>query len=103
MTTALYRRFDESHRLLYVGISDDLPGRLRWHERHSAWTVFVVHRTVEWFATREQAGCAEIRAIQTEGPLFNHQHATRETRTALAEYLREPGRLQLINQALAQK
>jgi predicted GIY-YIG superfamily endonuclease len=96
MTTALYRRFDADHRLLYVGITDDLPTRIRTHERRSAWSMFVEYRSVEWFSSRELAAIAEVVAIREEMPLFNQKHATPEARAALIEYLSENGRLGLI-------
>lgn len=99
MTTALYRRFDADRRLLYVDITNDLPKRIRKHERRSAWSVFVRYRTVEWFATRGLAAVAEVNAIQQEMPLFNQQHATAEARAALLQYLSENGRLRLISAA----
>lgn len=101
MTTALYRRFDADRRLLYVGITDDLPTRIRTHERRSAWSIFVVHRSVEWFPSRELAAIAEVVAIREEMPLFNQKHAAPEARAALIEYLSENGRLALIAAAQA--
>ncbi len=99
MTTALYRRFDADRRLLYVGITDDLPKRIRKHERRSAWSVFVEYRSVEWFPSREMAVSAEVAASQREMPLFNQKHATREARDALIKYLSEEGRLGRITAA----
>lgn len=98
MTTALYRRFDGDDLLLYVGISDDLRARSRWHERHSPWTPFVSRRTTEWLPSRAAAEAAERVAITTERPLFNQQHAVPGSRAALAEYLLAKQRIRLIEQ-----
>lgn len=97
MTTALYRRRDADGVLLYVGITDRLPDRSRWHERHSAWAPFVTSRTTEWFASRRDAEAAEKAAIKAERPLFNRQHADPAAQAALAAYLLDGGRIRLIN------
>jgi hypothetical protein len=99
MTTALYRRFDSEDLLLYVGVSDGLRTRSKWHERHSPWTPFVARRTTEWFASRAEAEAAEKAAIKAEGPLFNKQHALPEQRKKAAEYLMARGRMALVEPA----
>lgn len=75
----LYRFFDSSGQLLYVGITDD--PKIRWgsHARHSTdgwWArVCVVH--TEWLPSRSAAEAAEIAAIRLEGPLHNGSHNQR--------------------------
>lgn len=96
MTTAVYRRFDHAGVLLYIGISDDLLARSRWHERHSPWAQFVASRTTEWFASRNDAQAAETAAIKTELPLFNKQHALPGRIEAAARYLQQDRRVLLV-------
>jgi hypothetical protein len=69
--TGLYRLFDAQDVLLYVGIGNE-PG-VRWdqHSRDKHWWKQVDRKTVEWFAKRMNAADAEIKAIQTEKPLYN--------------------------------
>lgn len=100
MTTSLYRRFDADETLLYLGISDDLRARSRWHERHSPWAPFVARRTTEWHATRAAAEAAERAVIKSERPLFNRQHGSRESRRAAVAYLLEKQRFLLVEEVL---
>lgn len=74
MTAQVYRAFDGSGRLLYVGCSVDVDGRLLTHAEHSTWWPFHTTVTREDFPTRELAGEAEILAIQTEHPRWNMHH-----------------------------
>lgn len=69
--TSLYRHFDESGQLLYVGIALSANRRMGAHRRNSRWFDRVATIRVEHFATRKQAMDAERKAIKTEKPLFN--------------------------------
>lgn len=71
---ALYRFFDRTDALLYVGITMDLGARLKSHRREKPWWLDIHHITVEHFATRAEALAAEAKAIRAEGPLHNDQH-----------------------------
>jgi predicted GIY-YIG superfamily endonuclease len=71
---ALYRFFDATDVLLYVGITADLPARMKKHRSEKPWWVHVHHITVEQFDTRQEALDAEALAIRWEGPLHNDQH-----------------------------
>ena len=77
--TMLYRFFDKTDALLYVGISSVGPGRWSEHRRNRPWWHEVCKATVEHFSTREQADFAERRAIQTELPTYNKTHAVGHT------------------------
>lgn len=70
----LYRHFDDTGRLLYVGISITALKRTMQHRGKSHWFREVCTITIEHFATRAQAEAAEIVAIQTEKPLHNLRH-----------------------------
>ena len=71
MTTQLYRHFDESRSLLYVGISLSTFNRLSQHRDHSDWFKTITNVTIEHFPTREEAMAAERKAIKSENPKFN--------------------------------
>lgn len=74
--TALYRHFDGTGVLLYVGISNDVAIRTKGHVGNGAdWTRYVVESRAEWFPDRETAKAAETKAIQTEDPIFNKSQA----------------------------
>lgn len=87
--TALYRHFDVDDVLLYVGISVGPGGRFDGHAASAVWFPFAHHATWEWFPDRPSAEAAEIRAIRTEMPLFNREHAVPGTAELAAKYLRE--------------
>ena len=79
MDTALYvmyRHFDSSRNLLYIGISDDIYRRTREHVHDSAWYRECVHVTVEHVGSRQEARAAEREAIQRESPRENKQWNT---------------------------
>jgi predicted GIY-YIG superfamily endonuclease len=67
----LYRFYDQSGLLLYVGISNNFATRLRAHERSSGFFKDVESITLERYATRDEVVAAEKLAIQTELPLHN--------------------------------
>jgi hypothetical protein len=70
----LYRFFDGSGRLLYVGISDTWYQRFHDHERKSGWFSKVAYSTFEWHTSRESVQAAELMAKRTENPDFNNAH-----------------------------
>lgn len=77
--TCVYRAYDADQRLLYVGISVNLDGRLSKHHS-SAWWPAVVEIAVQWFEGREAAKAAERRAISEEHPIYNVSRPTRGPR-----------------------
>lgn len=74
--TGLYRLWDSSGELLYVGISN-APG-IRWaqHAVDKPWWPQVAEKTVHWFVTRSEAMREESRAIKSEQPAYNKAHAS---------------------------
>lgn len=68
--TCVYRFYDAEGRLLYVGISLNLEGRLAKHRRREWWPE-VVRCDVEWFEDRRGAKAAERAAIAEEDPIHN--------------------------------
>jgi hypothetical protein len=79
--TELYRHFDKSGALLYVGISLSTAQRMGEHRNGSAWWRKVVSITIERFPTREAALAAERKAVQTEHPAHNVTGRLRGFRT----------------------
>ncbi|EYR81923.1 hypothetical protein SHLA_4c002150 [Shinella sp. DD12] len=71
--TALYRHFDSSGALLYVGISARPLTRLAEHE-DSHWINDVTRVEMERFSSREVAAEAERTAIKSENPIHNIVH-----------------------------
>lgn len=84
--TSLYRHFDASGRLLYVGIAKDPAARTEQHRYHSEWFRFVAGTKTEWLANRGQAEVAEREAITSESPVFNQTH-NKQNRDAAIAYL----------------
>ncbi|MBP2581890.1 hypothetical protein J3A78_002368 [Streptomyces sp. PvR006] len=78
MKTALYRLFDADGALLYVGIANNPRTRWSSHAGEKRWWGDVSRKTLEWFATREEAESAEVAAIVGERPRYNVTHS--ETR-----------------------
>ena len=75
--TALYRLYDGSEQLLYVGISNDPDHRWTQHATDKPWWSLVTRRAVEWHPNRGEAEKAELAAVKTEGPLYNSAGAER--------------------------
>ncbi len=69
--TAVYRLFDATGRLLYVGIGYDYLRRWKAHAKTKTWWPQVVHRDVIWFDNRLDAAYEESRAIDNESPIHN--------------------------------
>jgi hypothetical protein len=67
----LYRVYDASGDLLYVGIAVNVFNRMRGHRREAAWWPLADTGTVERYPKRFDAQRAESRAIRSEHPKFN--------------------------------
>ncbi|MFE4915837.1 GIY-YIG nuclease family protein [Streptomyces sp. NPDC056652] len=75
--TALYRLYDDSDVLLYLGISFSPEARWGQHRNEKHWAHQVVRTTVEWYPTRKAALAAEEKAAAAEKPL--HDSSWRKT------------------------
>lgn len=84
--TTLYRIYDATDTLLYVGITENLEQRMREHRMTKSWardeparveTVLYPNRDATWWAER--------RAIETETPKYNQQSRSTKTRTVAAK------------------
>lgn len=67
----LYRHFDASGPLLYIGVSLSVMRRLEQHKDCSSWFKTISNITIESFPTRNDALKAERSAILKEKPLYN--------------------------------
>lgn len=85
--TVLYRFYDASGALLYVGITNSMAQRFKAHETFAAWMCLAVSVKLEHFDRRVDAAAAEIAAIKSEKPAWNVAHAN--DRPAPARY-KEP-------------
>ena len=70
-THLLYKLYDSSGTLLYVGISSRGPIRLAEHYRTKVWFPQVARADFRWYDTREEVERAEQLSIQTENPRYN--------------------------------
>lgn len=68
--TYLYRFFDGSGRLLYVGMSYRIEKRLASHRVVKPWDQ-IARIEIEQFQTRMDAVAAEREAILSEAPAWN--------------------------------
>lgn len=69
--TAVYRLFDASDVLLYVGVANRPEERWRSHAIEKQWWDQVARKMVEWYPSRDEALTAEDAAILAESPRFN--------------------------------
>lgn len=67
----LYRFYDASERLLYVGITCNPGHRLEAHRRHKTWWRDVARIALEQHENRAQLAAAELAAIRNEKPTHN--------------------------------
>lgn len=71
MNNCVYRFFDRDGVLLYVGLTNHLPGRIREHQESKSWWRHVTRVTVDHYPTRTDAAQAEDCAIRAEHPRYN--------------------------------
>jgi predicted GIY-YIG superfamily endonuclease len=67
----VYRLYDESGRLLYIGSTGNARRRQYEHSCESWWWPQVARIRVQMFGTREAAQAAERAAVSVEAPAFN--------------------------------
>lgn len=72
--TGLYRLYSAQGVLLYVGIADNIPTRLKQHSKDKPWWPEVASTAFQQFPSRSEAEAAEKRAIKTERPVHNVMH-----------------------------
>lgn len=76
---SLYRFFNQDGALLYVGITDHLPGRMSEHAREKEWWREVSTVTVEHFDSRAEARRAEQAAMDDGRPARNRVRSVGKT------------------------
>lgn len=77
----LYRMYDASRRLLYVGLTMNVSQRFATHRGEKPWWPSVATIQLQHFATRSEVEAAERAAINAEQPRYNVVH---KARTAVA-------------------
>ncbi|WP_203823100.1 GIY-YIG nuclease family protein, partial [Paractinoplanes ferrugineus] len=72
----LYRLFDRTDTLLYIGITNDPKTRFKNHSKLKEWwqDVDPSKTRIDFHATRDAALTAEAKAIKVELPLYNDHH-----------------------------
>jgi hypothetical protein len=83
----LYRHYDSTGVLLYVGISERPGRRTGKHAEESGWVPFAVRMDAQWFDNRATATAMEKQAIRAERPVFNRQHAVGDPERRIAAYI----------------
>lgn len=73
-THALYRFFDASGALLYIGITANPSERLRQHSKEKPWWHTITHISLECFPDKHSVLTAEREAILAEKPRHNIVH-----------------------------
>ena len=97
--TALYRMFDASGALLYIGVSKDFGRRWKEHARTQPWWDDVQRQTADWFPSRRDAAEAEVAAIQAESPKYNVTHAIKPFSCTTPSRARPPERAKAVLRA----
>ncbi|QDF19777.1 G-I-Y Y-I-G endonuclease [Mycobacterium phage LilSpotty] len=67
----VYRVFDRDGRLIYVGCTKNLFGRLRSHEINSWWAYQAARVTSKVYPDKRSGRDAECAAIRSERPRWN--------------------------------
>jgi predicted GIY-YIG superfamily endonuclease len=68
---AVYRFWDASDTLLYIGVTENPDARFGGHESTKPWWPDVARKAIEWHENRVLADAAETEAIGTERSLYN--------------------------------
>ncbi|MFD9443385.1 GIY-YIG nuclease family protein [Streptomyces sp. NPDC060001] len=69
--TAVYRIYDRTESLLYIGMGNNPMNRWSAHAAQHAWWVEASSFRVQWYATRVEARAVEKEAILSEDPKHN--------------------------------
>lgn len=72
----VYRVFDATGRLIYIGSTRDIVSRFAQHERLSWWHSLIADVTTSPYPSEEAVRVAEELAIQEEQPAFNVRGTT---------------------------
>lgn len=102
LPTALYRFYDNSGQLLYVGITHALERRWQAHKQTQLWWLDVARKEHVWLPNRAEAEAAELKAIQTEKPVWDKSRTPTRGETWCDNPRRDPREERLVSEA-AQK
>lgn len=91
LPTALYRLYDESGTLLYIGISYQPEVRFEQHAALKPWWDRVARREMVWFPDRPTAAKAEAEAVRTEDPEYNGTYSPRIDRRTMRDVIADDG------------
>jgi len=70
----LYRFYDDTEQLLYVGITANPPQRFKAHRADKHWWSTVSTVRLQTFMSRRELESAEREAIKSERPIYNVTH-----------------------------
>lgn len=88
MSAQVYRIYDPTDRLIYVGATTNLDQRINCH-RTQAWWYRLAHRLeVEPHGSVAEAFAAEKQAIHSERPAFNGKGCGNPTKRLTADDVR---------------
>lgn len=73
----LYRMYRADGRLLYIGMTTDLPTRMYMHKRGTPWFQDVARFVFRLYPSRRAVLDAERAAIKSEHPLHNIRSAVK--------------------------
>lgn len=83
----LYRLRDSAGELLYVGITNDWPTRMKQHaSKQSWWPTMTMSELVHLHCSRKQAEAIEKAVIQAEQPRHNVAHNQQATIVKIAAH-----------------
>jgi hypothetical protein len=69
--THLYRHYDVTGQLLYVGVAQSTHNRLQQRRKQTSWFPLTALIAIDDYPTRASAEAAEARAIVEEAPIYN--------------------------------
>lgn len=72
--TAVYKHIGKDGIILYVGMTNHMPRRLKEHDKASYWYDDVKNIEIEWFDTRDDAVQYEQEMIRQLSPEHNIHH-----------------------------
>lgn len=84
--TVVYRAVDAKGRILYVGITDNLFGRMGQHRDSAKWWTWATRVLLEEYPSRTAAEERERELIKEHEPPFNVQHATDRMRRKIKKW-----------------
>jgi len=74
----LYRFYDEDGVLLYVGVTNSIETRFRWHAANQPWWPEVVDCRPTFYPNRAAVERAEYDAIRYERPRYNRKAGSKQ-------------------------